>query len=133
MNRRVNQERGTGSFWKLGARKAVKILTPSPMPNRNTETAFGGNRREWLYSFCQAREEHSRLVPQELCPPLYPHEGFAFFFFFSFSRFQNHHNWHRATQQPGLVSLKLSACDFLSEMQNATRVGSGEKDVRCSV
>ena len=43
------------------------------------------------------------------------------FFFFSSAKFQNGHSWHQATQQPGLVTLNLSARDLPSEMQNATR------------
>ena len=41
-------------------------------------------------------------------------------FSFSFATFQNGHSCHQVTQQPGLVFLKLSALDLLSEMQNAT-------------
>ena len=40
------------------------------MPKRNTEKEFGGNRKEQLYYFCQAKGKHSRLAPQELCPIL---------------------------------------------------------------
>ena len=43
-----------------------------------------------------------------------------FFFSFSLAKFQNGHRWHQTTQQPGLVSLKLSSHDLLSEMQNVT-------------
>lgn len=49
------------------------------MTNRK-ETKFGGNRKEQLYHFCQAKGKHSWLVPQELREVLYPHEGLAFFF-----------------------------------------------------
>ena len=42
-------------------------------------------------------------------------------FFFSSAKFQNGHSWHQATQQPGLLTLNLSARDLPSEMQNATR------------
>ena len=48
----------------------AKTLAPCPlMPNRNIATEFGGNRKEQLYSFCQAKGKHSTLVPQELVPP----------------------------------------------------------------
>ena len=59
---------------------------------------------------------------------LYPPEVYAFFFFFlSFVRLQNGHSWHQATQQPGLVTLKLSAYVLLFEMQNATRECRGTR------
>ena len=66
-------------------------------------------------------------MPQELCPlSIRNRERFSIFVkvlhFFSFAKFQNGHSWHQATQQPSLVSLKLSAQDLLSEMENATGV-----------
>ena len=48
-------------------------------------------------------------------------------FFFFAAKFQNGHSWHQATQQPSLVSLKLSAQDLLSEMENATGSFGGEE------
>ena len=47
--------------------------------------------------------------------------------FFPLAKFQSDYSWHQATQQLGLVSLKLSACD-LSEMQDATREYMGEEE-----
>lgn len=48
--------------------------------------------------------------------------------------FQNGHSWHQATQELGPVSLKLSAPDLPSEMQNATReCGAGECLVQSAV
>ena len=140
MNGRVNQERGTDNFWKLGARKAAKIGTPCPlMVNRNMETAFGGNM-SGFFLFARQGGEHSRLAPQELCPPLWGiGRGFYIlmkvlhFFFFSFSRFENNHSWHRATQQPGLVSLKLSAHDFLKCRMLQERVGGERCQVQCII
>ena len=38
------------------------------MPNRNTETDFGG-RESWLYFSARQKGRHSRLGPQELGPP----------------------------------------------------------------
>ena len=49
------------------------------------------------------------------------------FFFFPLAKFQNGHCWHQTTQQLGLVSLKLSAHDLLSEMHNATRNYRGKR------
>ena len=67
---------------------------------------------------CQAKREHSRLVPQKLShPALGNRERFyipvkILLFFFSFAKFQNSHSWHQSTQQPRLVSLKLLAHDL---------------------
>jgi len=47
--------------------------------------------------------------------------------FFFFAKFQNEHGYHQATQQQGLVSLKLLAPDLLFEMQNATREYKGRR------
>ena len=74
---------------KAGLNSVAKILAPClPMPKRNMETEFRGNRKEELYYFCQAKEKHSRLVSQELCPPfsrigrgLISSWKFCFFFF----------------------------------------------------
>ena len=48
-----------------------QVLAPcAPMPNRNTETEIWRIRnREVFYFLCQAKGRHSRLAPQELCPP----------------------------------------------------------------
>ena len=42
-----------------------------PMPNRNTETEFGGNRKSGFIPFVGKGEEHRRLAPQKLHPPLW--------------------------------------------------------------
>ena len=42
----------------------------APMLNKNTETENWKIRnREAFYFLCQAKGRHSRLTPQELCPP----------------------------------------------------------------
>ena len=59
-----------------------------PVPNINMETEFGGNRKERLYYFCQAKWKHSQCLKncaphsQEQGEVFYPLEGLAFFFFF---------------------------------------------------
>ena len=41
------------------------------MPNKNRETEIWKIRnREAFYFLCQAKGRHSRLAPQELCPPV---------------------------------------------------------------
>ena len=47
--------------------------------------------------------------------------------FFSLAKFQNGHSSRQTTQQLGLVSLKLSVHDLLSEMHNATREYGGKE------
>ena len=117
----------------------AKILAPCPlMPSRSIATEFGENRKEQLYSFCQAKGKRSRLVPQELCPLPRNKERFyillrVLYFFFPFAKLQNGHNWHQATQQVGLMSLKLLDHSLPSEMQNATRECKEEKHSRCRV
>ena len=110
----------------------AKILGPCPpMPNWNMETEFGGNRKEKLYYFYQAKGKHLRLTPQELCPP-FSGKGRGFIsswrsgLIFSPAKFLNGHSWHQATQQLGLVSPRLLAHDLLSKMQNATRECGGK-------
>ena len=41
---------------------------PTKAEEKNTETEFGGNRKVALI-LSQRRGKHSRLMPQELCPP----------------------------------------------------------------
>ena len=111
----------------------AKIFAPCPlMPNRKTEIEFEENRKEWLYYFYQAKGIHTRLVPQELCPVLLGiGRGFytlmkVLLFFFPLVKFQNSYSCHQATQQPGLLSLKLSASD-LFEMHNDTTECRGRR------
>lgn len=110
---------------KAGLNSVAKILAPCPpMPKRNTETEFRGNGKEELYYFCQAKEKHSRLVSQELCPFLWgigrdftSHRRSCFFFYL----LQDFKMVTAGIRQLGLLFLKLSASDLLFEMQNATR------------
>ena len=82
------------TIYSINTDPAAKILALCPlMPNRNIEKEFGGNRKEQLYYFCQAKGKHNRLVPQELCPPLRNKEKFYvltkilhFFFFCNVSK-----------------------------------------------
>ena len=68
------------------------------------------------------RETQPASVSRTVSPFLENRERFnillkvSLFFFFSLAEFQNGHSWHQTTQQPGLVSLKLSSRDLLSEM-----------------
>ena len=43
-------------------------LSCAPMPNKYGDRDFGGRER-WLYFSARQKGRHSRLVPQELCPP----------------------------------------------------------------
>ena len=40
------------------------------VPHRNTETEFWVKEKKFVLLLCQAKEGHSRLMPQRLCPPL---------------------------------------------------------------
>ena len=86
-----------------------------------TEQKYGdrdfGGRERWLYFSAWQKGRHSRLAPQELCPPILgiredftcedhnpggvydndqSSEGLAFFL--SFVLFQNSHRWRQATR-----------------------------------
>ena len=99
-----------------------KILAACPaMPNRNAETV-GRKQKSSLIIFTRQKGNTVDLTPQEVCPSsLRKRERFhslmkvLYFFFLSFSNFQNGHSWPQATQQWDLVSLKLSTHDLLSE------------------
>ena len=41
----------------------------SPVANRNTEPEFRVKEEKIALLLCQAKEGHSRLMPQRLCPP----------------------------------------------------------------
>ena len=52
------------------ANPVARILTLcAPMPNRNTETEILEDKRDGFIPLPGKRGKHSRLVPQELCPP----------------------------------------------------------------
>lgn len=101
----------------------AKIL--APMPNRNMR---GSLEKIEKISFINFVRQKGNTTGQGLknCAPasqkqgevLYPLEGLTLF---SFSKLQNKHRGHHATQRLGLVSLKFSAHDLLSEMHSVTR------------
>ena len=59
--------------WKFKIGKMKLDLMPKSwlsarMPNRNTEAEFWRKKKKSSYILCQAKREHSRLAPPELCP-----------------------------------------------------------------
>ena len=107
------------------------------MPNRNTETEFGGNRRVPTLFLLGKRETQQASTSRTVPPSLRNGERFYVLMkalhCFSLVGLQNNHSWHQATQQPGVVTLKFSAHNLFSELHNATRECSGEKNARCRV
>ena len=88
----------------------------------DTEFVFLSGKRE------MQQASTSRTVPHFLRSRgggLYPLEGLAVLFFSC--QFSKQPQLAQATQQSGLVSLKLSAHDLLSEMQDATRERRGRR------